>query len=165
MEQESTTAVKQNENDVFEQFGIVIDSLTAFRNQINSIQQQIKQLEKNVKKEMKVLKKDIIKNKNKGNRKPSGFAKPSKVTKELCDFMNKSEGTEIARTEVTRALVSYIKENKLENVNNSKIITPDQKLKFLLGIEEEQEVTYFNIQKFMNKHFVKSETSLIKNNL
>jgi chromatin remodeling complex protein RSC6 len=162
MEQESTDAVeqmgKQNENNVFEQFGTVIDSLTAFRTHINSIQQQIKQLEKNVKKEMKVLKKDINKNKNKGNRKPSGFAKPSKVTKELCDFMNKSEGTEIARTDVTRALVAYIKENKLENVNNSKIITPDQKLKFLLGIEEEQEVTYFNIQKFMNKHFVKSET-------
>jgi chromatin remodeling complex protein RSC6 len=71
--------------------------------------------------------------------------------------MNKSEGTEIARTEVTRALVNYIKSNKLENEINNKIITPDLKLKMLLGVEDEQEVTYFNIQKFMNKHFVKSE--------
>jgi chromatin remodeling complex protein RSC6 len=70
--------------------------------------------------------------------------------------MNKNEGTEIARTDVTRALVAYIKENKLENQTNSKIITPDEKLKFLLGIEEEQELTYFNIQKYMNKHFVKN---------
>jgi chromatin remodeling complex protein RSC6 len=62
----------------------------------------------------------------------SGFAKPSKVTKELCEFMNKNVGTEIARTEVTKALVAYIKNNKLENVTNSKIITPDNKLKFLL---------------------------------
>jgi len=100
------------------------------------------------------LKKDINKNKNKGNRKPSGFAKPTKVTKELCEFMNKSEGTEIARTEVTRALINYIKSNKLENENNNKIITPDQKLKFLLGIEDGQELTYFNMQKYMNKHFV-----------
>jgi chromatin remodeling complex protein RSC6 len=70
--------------------------------------------------------------------------------------MNKEEGTEIARTEVTRALVSYIKEHKLENTDNSKIITPDNKLKELLGIEEGQELTYFTIQKFMNKHFVKN---------
>ena len=105
---------------------------------------------------MKGLKKEVTKNKNKGNRKPSGFAKPSKVTKELCEFMKKDEGTEIARTEVTKALVAYIKENKLENETNSKIITPDEKLKFLLGLEEGQELTYFNIQKFMNKHFVKN---------
>ena len=151
------TSEKVNDNDVFEQFGNIIESLSGFRTQINLIQQQLKQLEKNVKKQMKGLKKDIVKNKNKGNRKPSGFAKPSKVTKELCEFMNKTEGTEIARTEVTRALVSYIKSNKLENENNSKIITPDQKLKFLLGIEDGQELTYFNIQKYMNKHFVKAE--------
>ena len=151
------TSEKVNDNDVFEQFGNIIESLSGFRTQINLIQQQLKQLEKNVKKQMKGLKKDIVKNKNKGNRKPSGFAKPSKVTKELCEFMNKTEGTEIARTEVTRALVSYIKTNKLENENNSKIITPDQKLKFLLGIEDGQELTYFNIQKYMNKHFVKAE--------
>jgi chromatin remodeling complex protein RSC6 len=151
------TSEKNIDNDVFEQFGSIIESLSGFRTQINGIQNQLKQLEKNVKKQMKGLKKDIIKNKNKGNRKPSGFAKPSKVTKELCEFMNKTEGTEIARTEVTRALVTYIKTNKLENESNSKIITPDQKLKFLLGIEDGQELTYFNIQKYMNKHFVKAE--------
>jgi upstream activation factor subunit UAF30 len=107
---------------------------------------------------MKDLKKEVVKNKNKnnGNRKPSGFAKPSKVTKELCEFMNKAEGSEIARTEVTRALVAYIKENKLENTSNSKIISPDDKLKVLLGLDDSQELTYFNIQKFMNKHFVKN---------
>jgi len=147
----------KNDNDIFKQFNNIVDSLSGFKLQINGIQSQLRILEKNVKKQMKTFKKDIIKNKNKGNRKPSGFAKPSKVTKELCDFMNKSEGTEIARTEVTKALVAYIKENKLENEKNSKIITPDQKLKFLLGIEDGEEVTYFNIQKYMNKHFVKAQ--------
>lgn len=142
--------------ELFIQFDQLISQLTVMKTQITVIQQNIKQLEKSVKKQMKGLKKEVVKTKNKGNRQPSGFAKPSKVTKELCDFMNKAEGTEIARTEVTRALVAYIKENKLENTTNSKIINPDQKLKVLLGIEEGQELNYFTIQKFMNKHFVKN---------
>ena len=152
----NTNAEEQSNNDLFEQFEGIVNSLTGIKTQISNLQQNLKQLEKSVKKQMKGLKKEVTKNKNKGNRKPSGFAKPSKVTKELCEFMKKNEGTEIARTEVTKALVAYIKENKLENETNSKIITPDNKLKFLLGLEEGQELTYFNIQKYMNKHFVKN---------
>jgi upstream activation factor subunit UAF30 len=141
---------------ICEQLDGIIDNLTHFKGEITNLQQQIRAIEKNVKKQMSSLKKAVIKNtnKNKGNRKPSGFAKPSKVTNQLCEFMNKKEGTEIARTEVTKALCSYIKENNLENKENSKIIYPDNKLKLLLGIEEGQELTYFTIQKFMNKHFI-----------
>jgi len=147
---------EQNGDNMFEQFEGIVNGLSMIKTQICNLQQNLKQLEKSVKKQMKGLKKEVVKNKNKGNRNPSGFAKPSKVTKELCEFMNKNEGTEIARTEVTRALVAYIKENKLENQSNSRIITPDNKLKFLLGIEDGQELNYFNIQKYMNKHFVKT---------
>jgi len=145
-----------SQDELFSQFDQLVSQLNLIKGQITGIQQNIKQLEKSVKKQMKGLKKEVTKTKNKGNRQPSGFAKPSKVTKELCEFMNKEEGTEIARTEVTRALVSYIKQNKLENAANSKIINPDQKLKMLLGIEDGQELNYFTIQKFMNKHFIKN---------
>lgn len=143
-------------NDLFEQFEGIINGLNLVKTQITTLQQSLKQLEKNVKKGMKGLKKDIVKNKVKGNRKPSGFARPSKVSKELCEFMKKNEGTEIARTEVTKALIEYIKENKLENQSNSKFIIPDEKLKFLLGVEDGEEITYFNIQKYMSKHFIKN---------
>jgi chromatin remodeling complex protein RSC6 len=142
--------------ELFTQFESLVSQLGLMKNQITSIQQNIKQLEKSVKKQIKGLKKKVVKSKAKGNRAPSGFAKPSKVTKELCEFMNKSEGAEIARTEVNRALVAYIKENKLENETNSKIISPDTKLKILLGVEDGEELNYFNIQKYMNKHFVKN---------
>ena len=146
---------EEQNNDLFKQFEDVVSALNMVKSHINGLQSTIRQLEKDVKKQMKCLKKEVVKSKNKGNRSPSGFAKPSKVTKELCDFMNRSEGSEIARTEVTKALVSYIKENKLENEANRKIIMPDNKLKFLLGLEDGQELTFFNIQKYMNKHFVK----------
>jgi len=139
--------------DLCEQFDTINNSLSVFKTQITSIQNQLRLLEKNLKKQLKGLQKEVEKKQKKGNRKPSGFARPSKVTKELCEFMNKQEGTEIARTEVTRALVSYIKQHNLENKDNSKIIYPDDKLKSLLDIKDDQELTYFNIQKYMNRHF------------
>jgi len=140
--------------DIMTQFESIMENLNGFKLQITTIQTQIKGLEKNVKKQLNSFKKAASKSKNKGNRKPSGFAKPTKVTKELCEFMNKKEGTEIARTDVTRALISYIDTNNLQNVTNKQIIYPDEKLKCLLGINENEELTYFTIQKYMNKHFI-----------
>jgi DNA topoisomerase-1 len=147
---------QENSSDIFEEFQIILEGLNTFKKQIVSMQTQLKFLEKNVKKQMKNLNTKIIKQDSKNAKKTktlSGFAKPSKVSKELCEFMNKKEGTEIARTEVTRALVSYIKEHNLESSENKKIISPDDKLKYLLGIDKE-ELTYFTIQKYMNKHFI-----------
>jgi len=140
-------------NSIVEQFGTINDSLTLFKMQINSLQQKVKSVEKCVKKELKNLKKDKQKHKLKSKRKPSGFAKPSKVTKELCDFLEKPEGFEIARTEVSKMLVKYIQTNNLLE-NNNKIV-PDEKLKTLLGVQGDEldNLNYFNIQKYMNKHF------------
>jgi chromatin remodeling complex protein RSC6 len=147
--------VKEQE-DITTQFANIMNSLNAFKTQISIMQQALKNLEKTTKKQMKDLEKVVTKNKNKGKRQPSGFAKPCKVTKELCEFMNEAEGTEIARTAVTKALISYVKENKLDCSNNGKFISPDNKLKTLLSIEDGEPLTYFNIQKYMNKHFVQS---------
>ena len=144
-------------NAIVDQFIIINDSLTLFKMQLSTLQQQVKNVEKNVKKKLKNIKKDNEKQKTKVKRAPSGFAKPTKVTKELCQFMDKPEGSEIARTEVTKALVTYIKTNNLFEQGNvaKKKIVPDEKLKSLLGIENNElnDLTYFNIQKYMNKHF------------
>ena len=139
------------------QFEGVLTTLTTFRQSITALQTQIRGLEKSVRKEMKGLRKEASKNRAKGNRKPSGFAKPSLVTAELCKFMGKDEGTEIARTEVTQYLIQYIKDNELQFAENKKIIMPDDTLKSLLGVSEGEEVTYFNLQRLMNKHFVKKD--------
>ena len=143
------------ESSMTEKFEAIINTLSSFRNQIITIQHQMRLIEKSVKKEFKQLKKEADKNKNKGNKKPSGFATPSKITNELCEFMNAENGSEIARTVVTKTLIGYIKMNKLENNENSQIIHPDQKLQALLGITENDKLTYFNLQKHMNKHFIK----------
>lgn len=145
----------KNQTTINEQFENILNILNNFKTQITSMHQQIKLVEKNVKREFKVLKKEVEKNKIKGNKKPSGFATPSKVTNELCDFMDKEKGSEIARTVVTKTLIDYIKKNNLENNENNQIIHPDEKLQNLLGIDENEKLTYFTLQKHMNKHFIK----------
>lgn len=141
------------EDDISQHFSGIIKDLSGFKTQITSIQTQIKNLEKFIKKEIKNLHKQVDKNKQKGNKKPSGFAKPTKVSEELCKFLNKDKATEMARTEVTQYIIKYIQENNLQNPVNKKIINPDDKLKKLLEIKETDELNYFNIQKYMNKHF------------
>ena len=158
MTEEQTNAETIDALDsILEQFNTINNSLTLFKMQISALQQQVKQVEKNVKKELKYIKNDKNNDKPKSIRSPSGFAKPTKVTKELCEFMGKPAGSEIARTEATKALSVYIRDNGLLDKKDGRKIIPDNKLLTLLGFEnnefQESNLNYFNIQKYMNKHF------------
>ena len=145
-----------NLTDTFE---TINNTLTLFKMQISTLQQQVKTVEKQVKKELKSNEKAATKLLvPKTKKAPSGFAKPTKVPNDLCEFMNRPEGPEIARTEVTKTLVNYIKSNNLQEQTpdaKNKIIPDDKLIKLLgLSIEEKQDLTFFNIQKHMNKHFI-----------
>jgi chromatin remodeling complex protein RSC6 len=158
MSTNSNTVVETKPLDeVGEQFSGVLSTLSSFRSQITMLQNQVKALEKTVGKQMRTFAREAKKNKNKGNRKPSGFAVPTKISDALCEFMQKPKGSTAARTEVTQYIIKYIKDNDLQWNENRKIIKPNNLLKNLLNVKKNEEVTYFNIQRFMNKHFIKNE--------
>lgn len=143
-------------------FETVISTITSFKTQIGSLQQQLKSLEKVVSKEIKALRKEVDKKKQKViNRKPSGFAKPTLISDELASFMDKESGVLLARTEVTRFIIAYIRENQLQNEQNRKIILPDEALTALLDIQAGEQLTYFNLQKYMNRHFRKAAAAAV----
>jgi len=142
-------------NEIDDQFSTVLSTLSQFKSQIMTLSVQLKGLEKTVKKEIKQNKRLITKKQSKGSRKPSGFAEASPISKDLCDFLGKVQGATVARTEVTKFVCNYVKENSLANTDNKRVIKPDDKLKNLLGTDDDTVVTYFNIQRFMNKHFIK----------
>ncbi len=139
------------------QFEEVLNTLSSFKSQITMLANQVRALQKSVSKEMKALDREAKKNRMRGNKKPSGFAVPSNISDELCSFMNKPQGSQAARTEVTRFIIQYIRDNNLQNPNNKREIQPDNALKSLLsnGKNETKPITYFNIQRHMNKHFEK----------
>lgn len=121
------------------------------------VKSEVRSLEKHVTKELKTLDKlNAKKNKNKGNRAPSGFVKPTKISVELADFLGKPHGTLMARTDVTKQMTSYIRANSLQDKANGRIILPDTKLRKLLKLTDKDSLTYFNLQKYMSPHFEKS---------
>lgn len=136
------------------QFEKLLKSLSNIKPQITSIQNEIKNVERNVNKEIKQLKKIIEKKKNKTKREPSGFAKPCKVSDELCIFMNKPIGTFISRPDATKYLINYIMTNNLRLSHDRRYILCDDILKKLLGVNDEETITFFSLQGYMNKHFV-----------
>lgn len=141
---------------IADNFSQLLGTISTFRSQLTVLQNQVKDIERSSKKYIKQLERELSKRKPKGNRKPSGFARPSKISDKLCNFMNKPKGTELARTEVTQYLISYIKRNKLQNEENKRLIVPNNELKTLLGIQDSDELNYFNLQSYMNQHFIKA---------
>jgi chromatin remodeling complex protein RSC6 len=90
-----------------------------------------------------------------GDRPASGFVKPTLISNELAAFLGVKAGTEMARTEVTKALHAYIQSHQLKNKDNGRIIEADGALSKLLKLQKGEELTYFNLQKYMTPHFAK----------
>ncbi len=124
---------------------------------ISSMKTEFRTLEKKMQREIKTAQKQSSKRKRKsGNRAPSGFVKPTRISDELASFLGKDKGAEMARTAVTKEINEYIRAHDLQDKQNGRKIIPDAKLASLLKIGKEQELTYFNLQKYMSQHFAKS---------
>jgi len=124
---------------------------------ISALKNEYRVLEKKWSREIKAAQKLSGKRKRgKGNRSPSGFVKPTKISDELANFLGKEMGTEMARTDVTREINTYIRANNLQDKTNGRKIIPDNKLALLLKLSETDELTYFNLQKYMSPHFAKA---------
>ena len=127
----------------------------------SAVKNDFKTLEKTVTREMKAaIKASSKKRRNNGNRKPSGFIKPTRISDELAGFLGKEIGTEMARTEVSKEINAYIQAHKLQDKNNGRIIHADAKLSKLLKLEKTDELTYFNLQRYMKHHFQKASDLL-----
>ena len=124
---------------------------------LTSLRSDFRALDKQWSREMKTAQKAGAKRKRKsGNRSPSGFVKPTLISGELAAFLEKPTGTEMARTEVTREINKYIRAHNLQDKDNGRKINPDAKLSKLLKLKKNDELTYFNLQRYMSPHFAKA---------
>ena len=140
-----------------EQSGEFLVKLQQLGSLIATLRTEYRTLEKKWTRELKTAQKQSTKRKRKaGNRAPSGFVKPTKISDELASFLQKPSGSEMARTEVTRDINAYIRANNLQDKANGRKINPDTKLAALLKLKNTDELTYFNLQRYMSPHFAKA---------
>ena len=139
------------------------DEFTHILGQLKTLQTTLKELtiyttklEKRVAKEQKVLHKKAQgkgKRKNAGNKSPSGFSKPGPISDELRTFLGVGKDELVARTEVTKKINTYCREKGLQDKNDKRKLLPDKTLTKLLRIGKGDELTFFNLQKYMKVHF------------
>ena len=161
----SEDAVVEGDSSLIEQSNEFLGKLTQLGALISSLKTEYRTLEKKWTRELKTAQKQSSKRKRKaGNRAPSGFVKPTKISDELAAFLGKDKGAELARTTVTKEINAYIRTNKLQDEQNGRKINPDAKLAALLKLKKTDELTYFNLQKYMSHHFsknIKSEDAVV----
>jgi len=154
---EKVTAPVEQVPSLGDSFQELLGQLAVLRSQLTSVTGQVRALQKRSERELKNAQKAGRKRARKsGNRAPSGFVKPTKISKELAKFLGKPHGTEMARTEVTREINTYIRAHKLQDPKNGRRILADSKLRTLLKLKKDDELTYFNLQRYMSPHYKKS---------
>lgn len=123
----------------------------------STLKSDYKTLVKTVEREMKVARKASKKRRSvaPGDRKPSGFTAPTRISDELAIFLNKEVGTEMARTAVSKEIHQYIQANGLARKDNGRFIIPDDKLCKILNCKKTDEISYFNLQTYLKPHFKK----------
>ena len=120
---------------------------------LQTIIDEIKLLRKDVRK-VKSLIEDPNGEKAKARSTTNGFNKPLDISEELRKFLKLAAGEQISRSQVTKKMNEYVTEKGLKNGQN---INLDASLKSLLDPPADVQVTFLNIQKYINKHYIKAE--------
>ena len=144
-----------------EEFMAVISELDNAMTTIRNMKSRMQKLEKRVHKEHKVM---LKKANGKRARKPrdpnapkSGFAKEGPVSDEMRKFLGMKKDGLISRTDVTKKIHEYCKEKNLQNPADKRHIKADAPLRKLLKMNKDDDLTFFNLQKFMKVHFPNKE--------
>jgi upstream activation factor subunit UAF30 len=118
---------------------------------IAAVQKDLKALRKAVRKVLGDIE-DPTGEKKEARAKNNGFNKPQVVSAAMRSFLNLGPDEMISRSQVTKAVNTYVTEKDLKKGQN---ITLDSALQGLLSPPEGTQITFLNIQKFLNQHYVK----------
>lgn len=155
-----TTEAPLEDTSVFAKLGDYNAKLQQLTALLSTLKSDFKTLEKTVTRELKSAQKSSQKKRKvSANRQPSGFVKPTRISDELATFLGKDIGSEMARTEVSKEINLYIRSKSLQDKQNGRKIHPDAALTKLLNIGKGEELTYFNLQRYMKHHFLKSPSA------
>jgi upstream activation factor subunit UAF30 len=151
------TPAATESSSITEDFAAFFTKLQSVTALLSALKSDFRVLEKKSARQLKVSQKASAKRKHSSvNRAPSGFVQPTLISDELAGFLGKDKGSKMARTEVTREINAYIRSNNLQDKENGRRINADNNLSTLLKLKKGEELTYFNLQRYMSPHFAKT---------
>ena len=151
------TPTASQSSSLTEDFAAFFTKLQSATALLSALKSDFRALEKKSARQLKVSQKASAKRKHSSvNRAPSGFVQPTLISDELAGFLGKDKGSKMARTEVTREINAYIRSNNLQDKENGRRINADNNLSTLLKLKKGEELTYFNLQRYMSPHFAKT---------
>lgn len=102
--------------------------------------------------------------KNKGENNNSGFMKPVLVSDDLAQFIGVDNNEPITRVLITKKICQHIKDKNLQNPSDRREILPDPALKKLFNITDQdlEPLTYYGIQKRIQKHIHKIPPAVVE---
>ncbi len=141
------------------EYTALLEKVNALRNAVNAIVTDSKSLGRRVARVAKKAdkrrgRKAAVEGGAAKPKKDGVFTRPNKITDELCVFLGKPKGTELARSEVTKAVIAYCKSKSLMEGQNIK--NTDPALRKLLRLTETSTLTILNLQTFLKQHYVKT---------
>ncbi len=169
VQQEDAPAPASEEKSTSDMASELYSKLTQLSSVIASLKSEFKALEKVHARDLRTLEKLSSKKHKKRTRALdangnevedlSGFKKPTLISKELATFFGSPVGTTMARTAATKAISKYVKDHGLQRADNKRFIevTKDKKLQALLKVPSDVELSFFNLQTYMTKHFAKKD--------
>lgn len=153
----SASPVATETSSLTDDFSSFLAKLQSVTSLLSALKSEFRLLEKKSARQLKVSQKASAKRKqSSSNRAPSGFVQPTLISDELAGFLGKTKGSKMARTEVTREINAYIRTNNLQDKENGRRINADNNLSTLLKLKKGDELTYFNLQRYMSPHFAKT---------
>ena len=124
---------------------------------IKALVVHVNKFEKRLGRDKRVLEKKLKTKPRRASNGLNGFSKPGPVSDELRAFLKLGKEDLIARTEVTKKITVYCQEHGLQKESDKRIILADKALTKLLAVPKGEDLTYFNLQKYMKVHFPNKE--------
>ena len=145
-------SVQDDVKSMLTQANTVRETVGALVAELKRLEKRVARLQKEADKRRRRSKKPVEGEEVKP-RKPSIFEIPTPLSNDLCSFLGRSNGSQESRSNVTKAITTYV---KTHNLKDKHTIKPDSKLKALLSVKDDEVLTYFNLQRYLNRHYLKA---------
>lgn len=94
-----------------------------------------------------------------------GLFKPVRISSQLATFTGFDPNGMYSRITITKFITNYIRENRLYNPCDKRVIIPDDALRTLLNYKTPSTalfgspdvLTYFNLQRYLKHHFIRHQ--------